>query len=82
MQHQFLVFIAEARGVDDANRLASWSATRTESTHAALGVPVADLLALIIARSVVKGVAGIETNGSLERFREPVDVALRAAGAG
>jgi hypothetical protein len=74
---QFTIFLAEAASEADAERLAA-AAVPTDWFQA-LGLAAGRTCCVTVARSLVEGVAHYEQPGSLERFREPFDAALRAA---
>ena len=77
--YQFTVFVAEAADVDDAAHFAEWSLPTEKWNHAALAVQFGPVLALVVARSFVQGVAGIETNEALRRFADPIRELLGGA---
>jgi hypothetical protein len=74
---QLTVFLAEAATGPNAATVAG-AAVSTKSFEA-LGVACGRACCVVVARSFVKGVRSYERPGTLERFREPVTVALREA---
>lgn len=79
MEQMFLPFIFELPTTEDAELFEkSWQAGTRK--FASLAVTHGRLLALIIARSSIVGVASRETDGSLRRFAPAFTEALRSAG--
>ena len=74
---QFTCFVAELEP-RDVERLVEWSDRNLDGFHAALAVGHGRLLVLFVARSFVKGVPGIETPQSLQRFGAPVLAVLQS----
>lgn len=73
---QFTVFLVEAADESDAADLLRLSTMTNSVHHSNLATACGRLFCLIVARSFVEGVAGYETQGSLNRFRDAVSETL------
>lgn len=76
---QLTVFLAQTKDADSAAFLADWSNNNPDGPHAFVCASSDRLFALIIARSFVQGVPDLETTEALQRFGEPLALALAAA---
>jgi hypothetical protein len=72
----FSVWIAEAASTRDAQAIASAAVPKPGSGIAILGMASATICAVLVARSVVKGVPAIEDMESIERFRGALKAAV------
>ena len=70
--HMFSVFLAEARNSSGAEKIAKAAVPKPSSDIALVGVATGAICAVLVARSVVMGVAPLEDMQSLARFREPL----------
>lgn len=75
----FVVFVADMGSADHAAELVDLAASGPRVTEAALALARGTIFVLTIARSMMVGVASVETSESLERFRHPFTAALEAA---
>ena len=71
----FVVFVIELGTEADADLVAA-AVTRSGRGHARLAVARGPVCTVLISRSVVEGVSGLEDNHSLERFTTGFVVAL------
>jgi hypothetical protein len=78
-EHMFSVFLAEARNSQDAEDIANAAVPKPGSETALVGVASGTICAVLVARSVVVGVAPMEDMQSLGRFREPLLHAMTEA---
>jgi hypothetical protein len=77
--HMFSVFLAEARNSHEAEDIANSAVPKPGSETALMGVASGKVCAVLVARSVVVGVAPLEGMQSLTRFREPLLQAITEA---
>jgi hypothetical protein len=73
---QFTLFLVETATVAEARLLLDASKRKGRIDHAMLGVASGELFCLVVARSVVDGVNGVETTESLTRFRSDIQQVL------
>jgi hypothetical protein len=71
-----LVFLAETGDPRAAGIIAGAAGPGAGSSFAALGIAVASLCAVVVARSVVQGTPSVETQASLQRFSQGLVSAL------
>jgi hypothetical protein len=79
-QHM-LIFLAETDNSDAARIIAQAARPASGSWLAAVSAAAGTLCAVMIARSAVQGITSVETQASLERFRQVLADAL-AIGVG
>jgi hypothetical protein len=72
----FSVWIAEAASTRDAQTVASAAIPKPGSEIAILGLASRTVCAVLVARSVVKGVPAVEDTESIERFRVALNTAV------
>ncbi|MHB1568105.1 MAG: hypothetical protein ACYC0H_02765 [Solirubrobacteraceae bacterium] len=70
----FVAWVAEADNENDASTLAA--AAKPSASHAAFGVASERLACIVVARSIMVGVASFETPDSLVRFMGPISQAI------
>jgi hypothetical protein len=73
----FSVWVAETANPNDSLAIAAAAAPKAGSEIAILGVASGPLCAVMVTRSVVMGVQPLENMESLERFRAPLQDALK-----
>ena len=71
-----LIFIAETLASEAALAIAEAAGPGTRSAFVGLGVAADRICAVLIAESFVRGIAAVETQESIERFRSPLLRAL------
>ena len=77
--HSLLIFLTECGDEARASKLASFAREANHTSHAVIGCNVGRLFCLVIAHSIMHGVAPVETAASLTRFEAGISIALRRA---